>query len=196
MRPTALLGIVCVTIGLATGCATQQPFRYYTLRMAAEPAATASTLVIALGPVTVPAVVDRPEIVVSTGRNELRLDDFNRWASPLQDNLSRVMADDLATLLGAPRVIRFPQPLAADPDYRVAVDVRSFESTLGESASIDAVWTIRRSKDRKTQTGQTSVRERVADPGYEALAGAHSRAAAKVSLDIADAIRRMQREAP
>jgi uncharacterized lipoprotein YmbA len=196
MRPTALLAIVCMASGLATGCATQQPFRYYTLRAAAGPAAAASTLEIALGPVTVPAVVDRPEIVVSTGRNELRLDDFNRWASPLQDNLSRVMADDLAMLLGSPRVTRFPQPLAVEPDYRVAVEVRSFESTLGESASIDAVWTIRRIKDRKTQTGQTSVRERVADPGYEALAGAHSRAAAKVSQDIADAIRQLQRDAP
>ena len=196
MRPTALLAIVCMATGLATGCATQQPFRYYTLRVAVEPAAVASTLVIALGPVTVPAVVDRPEIVVSTGRNELKLDDFNRWASPLQDNLFRVIADDLSTLLGSPRVIRFPQPLAADPDYRVAIEVRSFESNLGESAAIDAVWTIRRMKDRKTQTGQTSVRERIADPGYEALAGAHSRAAAKLSQDIADAIRQLQREAP
>jgi hypothetical protein len=196
MRPTALLAIVCTVTGLAAGCATQQPFRYYTLRSAGEPAAAASPLVIALGPVTVPAVVDRPEIVVSTGRNELKLDDFNRWASPLQDNLARVIADDLAILLGSPRVIRFPQPLAADPDYRVAVEVRSFESALGESAAIDAVWTIRRMKDRKTQTGQTSVRERVADPGYEALAGGHSRAAAKLSQDIADAIRQLQRDAP
>ncbi|HWI12277.1 MAG TPA: ABC-type transport auxiliary lipoprotein family protein, partial [Burkholderiaceae bacterium] len=82
------------------------------------------------------------------------------------------------------------------PDYRVAVEVRSFESTLGEVAAIDAVWTVRRMKDRKTQTGQTAVRERIAEPGYEALAAAHSRAAAKLSQDIADAIRQLQRDAP
>jgi uncharacterized protein len=196
MRPTALLAIVCVSTWLATGCASQPPFRYYTLRAAVEPAAVASPLVISLGPVTVPSVVDRPEIVVSTGGNELKLDDFNRWASPLQDNLSSVLAEDLATLLGAPSVIRYPQALAGDPDYRVAVDVRRFESTLGEAASIDAVWTIRRTKDRKTQTGQTSVREPIAAPGYEALAAAHSRAAARLSRDIAEAIRKLQRELP
>jgi uncharacterized lipoprotein YmbA len=184
MRLTGLLAMVCVaTIALATGCATQPPFRFY-------------TLVVALGPISVPAVVDRPEIVVSTGTNEVRLDDFNRWASPLPDNLSAVMAEDLVLMLGTPRVIRFPQPLAIDPDYRVAVDFRTFDSALGGSASLDATWTIRRSKDQKTRTGTTSARESLADASYQALAGGHSRAVAKVSRDIADAIVAMQREAP
>lgn len=196
MRPTALLAIACLATGLTAGCATPPPFRYYTLSAAAAPAAAPSTLVVALGPVTVPAMVDRPEIVVGSGPNEVKLDDFNRWASPLQENLSRVIAEDLALNLGTPRVIRFPQPLAMDPDYRVAVEVRSFDSALGGSAAIEAVWTVRRMKDKKTQTGNTSVREPTADAGYQALAGAHSRAAARLSRDIADAILALQRDAP
>ncbi len=198
MRPTALLAIVGVATGLATGCATPPPFRYYTLSAATPtaPAAEPSTLVVSLGPVTVPATVDRPEIVVSTGANQVTLDDFNRWASPLQDNLSHVIAEDLALDLGTPRVIRFPQPLAANPDYRVAIEVRSFDSALGGTASIEAVWTIRRMKDNKTQTGTTSVREPTADAGYPALAGAHSRGAAKLSRDIAQAILALQRGTP
>ena len=196
MRPVALLAIVGVATVLAAGCATPPPFRFYTLSAVAAAAPTPSTLVVALGPVTVPAMVDRPEIVVATGPNEVRLDDFNRWASPLSDNLSNVLAEDLALLLGTPRVIRFPQPLAADPDYRVAVDVRAFDSTLGESASVDALWTVRRTKDKRTQTGHTSVRVAVADTSYKTLAAAHSQAVAKVGRDIAEAIVTLQRTAP
>ena len=158
----------------------------------ATPAAATSTLFIAVGPVTVPAVVDRPEFVVTTGTNELRLDDFNRWGSPLQDNLSRVIAENLVAILGTPRVILYPQQLASDPEYRVAVEIRTFDSALGNAASVDAVWTIRRTRDGKTQTGRTTARESVSDASYEALAAAHSRAVARVSLDIANAIRAMQ----
>jgi uncharacterized lipoprotein YmbA len=141
-----------------------------------------------------PSIVDRPEFVVSTGPNEVRLDDFNRWAAPVQDGLSRAIAENLVAILGTPRVVRFPQTLAAEPDYRVAVEVRTFESTPGNSATLDAVWTVRRMKDGKTQTGRTSARETVAESGYDALAAAHSRAAARLSQDIARATVALQGE--
>lgn len=196
MRATALTGIVCVITAFLTACATSPPTRFYTLTATAAPAATPSALVVAVGPVTLPATVDRPEIVVSAGRNELIPDDFHRWASPLQDNFSRVIAEDLGLILGSPRVGRFPPALGVDADYRVFVDVRSFNSTLGEAAAIDAMWTVRRMKDKKTQSGRTVARESTADGSYQALAAAHSQAAAKMSRDIADAIAALQRDAP
>ena len=196
MRATALTGTVCVITAFLTACATPPPTRFYTLTATAAPAATPSALVVAVGPVTVPATVDRPEIVVSAGRNELIPADFHRWASPLQDNFSRVIAEDLGLILGSPRVGRFPPALGVDADYRVFVDVRSFNSTLGEAAAIDAMWTVRRMKDKKTLSGRTVARESTADGSYQALAAAHSQAAAKMSRDIADAIAALQREAP
>jgi uncharacterized lipoprotein YmbA len=196
MRAIALTWIACVITGFMTACASPPPMRFYTLTATAVPATEPSTLVVAVGPVTLPATVDRPEIVVSSGSNELVRNDFQRWASPLQDNFSRVVAEDLALILGSAQVWRFPQPLGVETDYRVFVDVRSFNSTLGDAASIDAVWMVRRMKDKKTRSGHTSARESTADGSYQALAAAHSRAAAKMSRDIADAIVALQREVP
>ena len=189
MRLRIVFAALPVVVGLAVGCSTPPPSRFYTLAATATStsAPQPSTLVIAVGPVTVPSVVDRPEFVVSTGPNEVRLDDFNRWASPLQDGLSRAIAENLVAILGTPRVVRFPQTLATEPDYRVAVEVRTFESTPGKSTALDAVWTVRRAKDGKTSTGRTSAREAVSESGYDALAAAHSRAVARLSEDIANA---------
>lgn len=189
MRLRIVFAALPVVVGLAAGCSTPPPSRFYTLAATATStsAPQPSTLVIAVGPVTVPSVVDRPEFVVSTGPNEVRLDDFNRWASPLQDGLSRAIAENLVAILGTPRVVRFPQTLATEPDYRVAVEVRTFESTPGKSTALDAVWTVRRAKDGKTSTGRTSARESVSESGYDALAAAHSRAVARLSEDIANA---------
>ena len=184
----------CVAMGLAAGCGTSPPSRFYTLNPTVAPAAATSTLVVAVGPVTIPAVVDRPEFVVNTGPHEVKIDDFNRWASPLQDNLTRAIADNLSAVLGTSRVIRFPQPIAVEPDYRVVVEVRTFASAPGEAATFDAIWTVRRSKDGRTQTGRTAVREPVAEASYDALAAAHSRAVARASHDIEEAIVALQRE--
>jgi uncharacterized protein len=192
MRRPALLAILGSLAALATGCATSPPAHFYTLSTAAAPAAAPSNLFVAVGPVTIPAVVDRPEFVVSIGQNALRIDEFNRWAAPLQDSIARTVAENLVVMLGTPRVILFPQQLATDPQYRVAVEVRTFESTPGTAIRLDAVWTIRRAKDGKTETGRTSVRETVPDGSYEALAAAHSRAVAQLSRDIADAVRALQ----
>ena len=196
MRRRIALAALTFALGLAAGCSTPPPSRFYTLAATATATATPSpsTLVIAVGPVSVPSIVDRPEFVVSTGPNEVRLDDFNRWAAPVQDGLSRAISENLVAILGTPRVVRFPQTLAEEPDYRVAVEVRTFESTPGTSATLDAVWTVRRMKDGKTQTGRTSARETVAESGYDALAAAHSRAAARLSQDIARATLALQSE--
>ena len=178
--------VLCV---LAAGCTSTPPARFYSLSAAATPAAISSDLSVAVGPVSIPAAVDRPQMVVATAANPIRLDDFNRWAVPLQENLSSVIADNLAALLGSSRVTRFPNTSSADADFRVAVDVRRFDSVRGHSATLDAVWTVRRMRDGFVQTHRTSVREPVQDDSFEALAAAHSRAAARLSEDIAGVVR-------
>ncbi len=195
MRRLAVVTTLCALATLAAGCASTPASRFYTLSAAVTPAATSSDLSVAVGPVSVPAAVDRPQIIVSTGPNEVRLDEFNRWASPLQDNISRVVAENLVAMLGTPRVTLFPQTLSADADFRAAIEVQRFESAPGEAATLDAVWTVSRTKSGKSQTGRTTVREPAPEKGFDALAAAHSRAVARLSRDIADAVRALDRAA-
>lgn len=195
MRRLAALAIPWALAIVAAGCASPAS-RFYTLSAAPTPAAASTNLSVAVGPVSVPAAVDRPQIVVSMGPNQVRLDEFNRWASPLQNNIARVVAENLVALLGTPRVATSPQTLSAEADYRVAIEVQRFESALGEAATLDAVWTVRRAKGGKSQTGRTTVREPAPEQGYDALAAAHSRAVARLSRDIAEAVRALDRSGP
>jgi len=183
---------LCIFVALGAGCASPAS-RFYTLSAANAPAATSSNLSMVVGPVSVPAVVDRPQIVVSTGPNQVRLDEFNQWASPLQNGIARVVTENLVAMLGTPRVVLFSQTLGVGIDYRAAIEVQRFESAPGEAATLDAVWTVSRAKDGKSQTGRTTVREVASDKNYEALAAAHSRGLARLSRDIADGVRTLER---
>jgi uncharacterized protein len=77
--------------------------------------------------------------------------------------------------------------LSSGADYRVAIEVRRFESTPGKTAILDALWIVRR-KDGNTQTGRLEATEEVHGNNYDALAAAHSRAVTKLSQDIAQAV--------
>ena len=195
-RRWSSIGALCAMAVFAAGCATQPSYFYTLSRTSAPPgapAAMSSNTTVVVGPISIPAIVDLPQIVVSTGPNQVRLDEFNRWASPLQNNISRVVAENLVTMLGTPRVAQFQQSLNLDADFRVAIEVQSFDSALGDVATLNAVWIVRRTKDGKSQTGRTTLREPAGAAGFDAIAAAHSRALAQMSQQIADAIRALER---
>jgi hypothetical protein len=197
MRRIVTLSALLAIAVVAAGCSTP-PSRLYTLsRAPAAPAASAAAplpnITVVVGPVSIPSIVDQPQFVVNTGANSVSIDEFNRWASPLQGNISRVVAENLVMLLGTQRVSQFQQSLNLDADFRVAIEVQSFESAPGDAATLNAVWVVRRTKDGKAQTGRTTVREPTGSAGYDALAAAHSRALTKMSQEIADVVRSLER---
>jgi uncharacterized lipoprotein YmbA len=156
----------------------------------------ASSITVVVGPVSIPAIVDVPEIVVSTGPNQVRQEEFNRWASPLPNNITRVVVGDLVTMLGTTRVSGLQDAVELKPDYQVAIAVHAFVSTPGEAATLDAIWTVRRTRDDKAESGRTTVTESSPGKGYDALVAAHSRALGRLSQNIADTIRSMESGAP
>jgi uncharacterized lipoprotein YmbA len=188
-RRIAAIAAALALAGLTAGCASS-PANFFTLSpgaaAASKPDAASSKLVIVVGPVSIPALVDMPQIVIRKGANQVSPDQFNLWASPLRNNIAQVVVADLIVLLGTPNV---SSVLTSDADFRVAIDVQIFESAPGDAATLSAMWNVRRVKDGKTATGRTTDREASAEKGYQALAAAHSRALARLSADIADAIR-------
>lgn len=185
MRPVLL----CIGLALIAGCASQSP-RYFTLSgPGTVPASNPSELSVAVGPVTVPTLVDRPQIVIGVGVNQVRFDDLNRWAGPLADEVSRAIQSNLAQQLGTTRV--WTQMVVGHqvPDMRVALDVQRFETWPGDAAVIDVLWVVQRVAGGPARTGRSLVREASTAPGVEPAVAAHSRALARVSADIAAAIR-------
>jgi uncharacterized lipoprotein YmbA len=173
---------------VAAGC-TSAPSRFYTLNSTATGiGATNSNVAVIVGPVSIPAEVDRPQFTVQVAPNRVAVDEFNRWAAPLSDNIARVVAGNLAVLLGTPRVAAIPAANFAVA-YRVTINVQRFEMVPGKSVLVDAVWVVLPPTGGLAQSGRTVVNEPVSDESYDALAAAHSRALAKVSSDIAVAIR-------
>ena len=186
------VSVLCLLAILNFGCSTP-PSRFYTLGATSSAAQSSSDLSVAVGPVSIPAMVDRPQIVLTTGPNQVAIDEFNRWAAPLQNIISRAVAENLTVMLGTSLVTLFPDATSMDAAYRVVIDVQRFESVSGDAATLDAVWLVKRLKDGTSQTGRTTVREPAPEKDYTALVAAHNRAIGRLSQDIANAVRALDR---
>lgn len=189
-----VIAMIAVACALVVGCASP-PAKFYTLSASpAELTAGSPNLAVVVGPISIPATVDMPQIVVTKGRNQVAPDQFNLWASPLRNNIAQVVCANLAALLETSSVASIASVSTITADYRVAIDVQAFESAPGDAATLSALWSVRRVADGKTTTGRTAVREPSLEKSYEALAAAHSRALKRLSVDIADAIRALAGE--
>jgi len=187
--PVVQAAVVAAMALLAGGCGSSPTVHYYSLGTGQGPqkveasGGSAGGYAVAVGPVSVPAAVDRPQIVIQTGPNRATVLDDSRWVEPLNSAVPRLIATDLGQLLDVPTVI-FPRGPITDIKYRVAIDIRSFTSIPGEAATIEAAWTVFGPGDT-VKRGQLLASEPVGQSGYDALAAAHGRALMRISREVA-----------
>jgi uncharacterized lipoprotein YmbA len=177
---------------LNLGGGTQQTTKFYVLNSlysAQEDIRTqtvGSDLTIGVGPVELPQYVNRPQIVTRTSRNELEVAPFARWAEFLDDNCSRVLAENLTVLLSTDRVIVYPWKRTVSIDYQVVVNVTRFDGALGGPVSMRARWTLLSDDgERMLLRNQASLSTHADAKSYEALVAAQSRLLADLSREIA-----------
>jgi hypothetical protein len=85
--------------------------------------------------VSLPDYLERPQLITWVASGELRLDEYLRWAEPLDAGLHRTLAANLESLLPETRVVRAPWPSTARLGVRVRVELQRF----GPQASGEAV---------------------------------------------------------
>ena len=193
-----LNGFILLCLGsLLTACATPSS-NFYTLESQSLPFATANTAIakkrlIGIGPLSLPALVERRQIVTRTENNGIQIAEFDLWAAPLKDNVLAVLSKNVATLQPNAIVRAYPWNAFGDVDYRVIVDISRFDTQLGKSANLEASWAIMEEKNHTiVSNGQANIKQPLNDANYNSAAQALSQLLSKLSQQIAMALVQVQ----
>jgi hypothetical protein len=146
---------------------------------------------IGIGPVKIPEYLNQSEIVTRITQNEVSLDEFAKWAEPLENNISRALAENLSSLLCLRSIVIFPWGSQTPIDYRIDVYVIHMDGVLGESALLDVSWSIAAGTDGKKSpllTKRSTYKESTGGGDYGAFVSAQSRNLASLSREIAETI--------
>jgi uncharacterized lipoprotein YmbA len=194
-RAKILIQIVVALLALAiclSACAGKSASsQFYVLSSLPQPSLSAAEgAVIGVFPVSMPDYLDRPQIVTRVSENEIKLDEFSRWAEPLTDSFTRALVQNLSTILNTAKVIKTTQSTGSLMSLQVAVEVVQFDGTLGGDVVLIAKWGLIDADGKKLLLGKgSSFKEPTGAATYEALVAAESRAVAALSREIAEAIR-------
>jgi uncharacterized protein len=188
----AVLGLL---LAAAIGCGSTKPARFYLLTATAEPAAGSEKVgppTVVLGPIEVPAYLDRMQIVRRSGPNQVRIAEFDRWAEPLKDGIARVLAEDLSRLLPGSRVVPFGTK-GPGSDCRATVEVSRLEGEAG-GVALAAAWTVFGGDGKAVRSKATAMSVPLGEGGdeFDAMVAAESKALAGLAREIAEAIREVK----
>ena len=199
----ASLPLALLAVALALGACTAMPPTHFHSLMPDEvaprtgaAARPAATLAIVLEPVRVPAQADQPQWVVRLADGSLAVLEQERWASALPDEFRAALLEEL--IVGHGAIDARTQPAPATPPWRIAIDVRRFDSVPGREARIEGSWLIQGSGASRAVASRCEwlLRE-PATASMTALAAAHRRAIARLADAVALVLARGARgEAP
>lgn len=182
-----LLVLVAGCVNLGEG--THQPTRSYLLEArvpAMAPTGTDGTL--GLGPVALPAYLDRNQVVLRAGEGRLELLPFDRWAEPLDAGLARVLAENLLGRLPLQAVRVYPWRQSEAPERWISLRLLRFDGGDGQ-AQLHLTWSLHRRGETAPLLERTVRYQRpLPAPTAAALAPVLSDLAGDLADDLAAAL--------
>lgn len=185
LRCSLFLGFAVMLVA----CGSTPRSEYYMLSAGVNEMTGTGGPSLGIGPIKIPAYLQRKEMILNRDRNTLSLHEYHRWAEPLEAGISRVVSLNLAALLETHQVQSFPWRRDTVPEYGISIAVVQF-SVHDLQADLIAEWTLSSPGDNKILVSRISHFKqslRASEP--EQLAAAYSQLLMQLSQEIAGAIK-------
>jgi uncharacterized protein len=170
-----LLPALC-TMSLLGACASRQPDQFYILSVqpqgVTEARTTPATQVTLK--LTLPSLVDRPEMILNTSTDGVTVLEHERWAAPPADLVTQTLARDIERRRRDVLVADSGTDRSSGTAIRIMVDVVQMTVRRGDRASIEAHWRILDPHSAKTVIGGDVFSAPLGQEGYAAVAQALS----------------------
>lgn len=126
---------------LLTACGTTPRSSFYSLDEE-DPVLpkTSSTPIIGVKGIHLPAYMDKVQIVWRKD-NQIKVDEYHRWAENLRDSLPRILSDMINKKAEKTLAKQVTIPLD-DFAYSLDIEINRFDATPDKDAILDVWWTI------------------------------------------------------
>lgn len=187
--------LLLVTVAFVAGCGASSSVAYYSLGTLPDgpvaPVPPKARPAIGIANVMLPDYLDRPQLVSRTEAHRMNIEEYHRWAGRLQDEISRVLLENLRLLGASPRIDRAPWPAGFKPEIIVTVQLTTFEAFPDGTVRLVGSVTL---ADLRPSAAPASwnvhLQEPAAGRAPSELVAAQSRLVAALSRQINDALAR------
>lgn len=148
---------------------------------------------IIIGPITLPAYLNRSQIVTRTTENELNLAEYHRWAEPIKENIARVLMERLSILLDTNQIAIYPWRTSSRSAYQITIDVTRFDAGPDNHVYLNVFWTIYGENGREALTiKKSNFSIQVESKDYSSIVAAQNRVLIEFCSELAVSLSNMQ----
>ena len=150
------------------------------------PARPIGTLLLAH--LAVPPEADRMQLVLHKTPTRLALYETERWATPLRDQISIILIENLRARLPQLSITSDPLLTGTGEPVQLNVDIEELDALAGKEATVRARWRLSDAGNTASRAGTCTARQPLQNTEIDALVLAWSRALADISSALTDSI--------
>ncbi|MEY3808225.1 MAG: hypothetical protein RI893_1201 [Pseudomonadota bacterium] len=179
-----------------SGCLSMPPTQFYVLEPLSEQISLATTTEkkrsIGIGPITIPALLERKQLVTRLPDNTVTIAEFHQWASPLKDNIAQVLTYNLATLQTGDLFRTYPWSAYGTVNYRIIIDIIKFDIHPNQNVNFVATWAIMHEKTHALVShGRSKIDQPLNDSSYTSVVKVLSKILGDFSQELSLALEKI-----
>jgi len=199
MKNIPLISLLTATLIFLGGCGTSRPSKFYTLSSMPLPVEKSqlndnqNRITIGIDLSGLPSYLNKPQMVVRVSPNELKLEEFNRWAETLKYSFPKVIVNNLISILPSDKFIVYLRKGILSSDYQVLLNIIQFDGTPGGKVTLIVQWGLYDTKKEELMLTQVSnINVDTENDSFDALVTAQSKAAEILSRQISLVIEKIK----
>lgn len=150
-----------------------------------------SNIGIGIGNIELPDYLRKPQIVTYSKNNEITFDEYNRWAEPLDENITRILTENLAVMIPTNNIYLFMWPKENPNIFQISIGIDMFGLLPDSTVVLNTRWSISGSNKKSLLlTEKSEYKEKAASLDYGHISSIMSNLIAKLSEDIASEVKR------
>jgi uncharacterized lipoprotein YmbA len=176
-----------ISLSLLTACSSSKNrTHFYSLSSVAEVAelkqesAHLPALSLGVGPVHIPRLLRRPQLVLRKNTTEVELVEMHQWGGSLREDISNTLSRNLSILANSNYIETYPWKHNNQPDFRIRVKIERLDGDLGKTLTLKARWSLLK-KNKLLKTEYSTINVMPKGNSYNAYVAAQSEAIYKLS---------------
>ncbi len=165
--------------------------RFYSLSSLPPASAGNATLRLGVGPLQIPRLLNRPQIISRKNSNEINMAEMHQWGGSYEEELMQVMTDNLSTLLKTDSIEQYPWKFSFKPNYQIRINIERFDGEIGKSVILKARWRVLKN-NKELVVKRALIHTPIQGENYEDYVKAQSKALETFSRQIATKIKQLR----
>jgi len=161
---------------------------FYSLSSLPPTSNNQSNLKIGVGPIEIPRLLNRPQIISRKSDTEIQMSESHQWGGSFKEELIQSITDNLSSILKTDNIEQYPWKFSFRPKYQIRINIERFDGQVSKNILLKARWRLIKN-NKEILVKRSVISTPVSGNSYAAYVKAQSKTLIALSKQISKQIK-------